>query len=196
MGRDDQTGHWTPRRGPQTRTEQTALPDKQSLAIASRLTKLKGEIDKLKELAPDKAAVTETKYELLKRSLLAGNAVSVETPLAQLESVVLRSCWSSRGPSRSRPPRRRPCRPPPLPPQPSKTFATPETATPLPQDGFDEPPPPPDEDDDEVPPPPPPEEPEAPVKPVNPVYLKKLIDTVDRKLSTQFVREGAIPRRR
>ncbi len=181
-----------PRRGPQTRTEQTALPDKQSLAIASRLTKLKGEIDKLKELAPDKAAVTETKYELLKRSLLAGNAVSVETPLAQLESVVAQLLVLSRPkpkPPTSPPPRR----PPPLPPQPSKTFATPETATPLPQDGFDEPPPPPDEDDDEVPPPPPPEEPEAPVKPVNPVYLKKLIDTVDRKLSTQFVREGGDP---
>jgi len=112
-----------PRRGAETRTEQTALPDKEQLAIASRLTNLKDKIDELALVAPASAmGVVQTKYELLKRSLLGGNAATMETPLSQLESTVAQLLVQSKPKPVASGPQRRAPPPPPTPtpvPQPS-----------------------------------------------------------------------------
>ena len=107
-----------PRRGEETRTEQTALPDKEQLAMASRLTNLKEKIDQLALVAPPSAmGVVQTKYELLKRSLLGGNAATMETPLSQLESTVAQLLVQSKPkPVASGPQRQAPLPPTSIPP--------------------------------------------------------------------------------
>ena len=109
-----------PRRGEETRTEQTALPDKEQLAMASRLTNLKEKIDQLALVAPPSAmGVVQTKYELLKRSLLGGNAATMETPLSQLESTVAQLLVQSKPkPVASGPQRAAPLPPTSIPPTP------------------------------------------------------------------------------
>ena len=151
-----------PRRGAETRTEQTALPDKDQLAMASRLTKLKDKIDELTPLVSASAiGVVQTKYELLKRSLLGGNAATMETPLSQLESTVAQLLVQSK-------PKPKPIATAPVPPvSPAPTPVTPAPTSASGGPKRTPPPPPPRPQTPSSPPPSTPPSSPAPTTPVS-----------------------------